>query len=180
MNLVREFFGEVKVLEPFRHTDLRGTFVKPFHYDELVQHKINFLLKEEFFSSSMVGVIRGFHFQMPPDDHAKFVYCICGKVLDVILDLRKGSSSYGECTSVELSSHNRYIVYIPRGFAHAFACLEENSYLIYKTDTVYAPLSDRGILWSSLNFDWPFEKPIISERDQGFPTFSNFYSPFNL
>lgn len=166
------------VLKPFVHRDSRGEFVKPFHEEQLKAKGIKFDVKEEFFSTSAVNVIRGFHFQAPPHAHAKLVYCINGRVLDVIMDIRKGSPTYGQCAGVDLSAENHHLIFIPVGFAHAFASLEEESCLIYKTDSVYAPDADAGILWSSVNFDWPFQDPIISDRDGAFTDFRSFNSPF--
>ena len=125
------------MLKPFIHQDHRGDFVKPFHVGQLQEHNISIEIKEEFFSYSNTNVIRGFHFQNPPHAHAKLIYCIKGCVLDVVMDIRKSSEAYGQCTEIELSDENHFIVYIPVGFAHAFASLEENSCLVYKTDSVH-------------------------------------------
>lgn len=178
MKLISEPLPGVKVLEPFIHRDPRGDFVKPFHEGQLAEHGISMELKEEFFSTSTTNVIRGFHFQKPQHAHAKLIYCINGRVLDVVLDIRKDSSTYGHCASVELSCDNHYVIYIPIGFAHAFASLVDDSCLVYKTDTVYAPDADAGILWDSVDFVWPFDRPTLSPRDREFPKIEEFSSPF--
>ena len=178
MKLISSPLPGLKVFKPFIHQDNRGDFVKSFHAGQLEEHDISLEIKEEFYSSSITRVIRGFHFQNPPHAHAKLIYCIKGHVLDVVLDIRKCSETYGRCTGIELSDENHYIIYIPVGFAHAFASLEEHSCLVYKTDAVYVPEADSGILWSSVDFDWPFENPELSVRDAGFTKFSNFESPF--
>jgi dTDP-4-dehydrorhamnose 3,5-epimerase len=178
LKLISSPLSGVKVLKPFIHQDHRGDFVKSFHVVQLQKHDISIEIKEEFFSYSKTNVIRGFHFQNPPHAHAKLIYCIKGRVLDVVMDLRKSSDTYGRCTGVELSDENHYIVYIPVGFAHAFASLEDHSCLVYKTDTVHVPSADDGILWSSVDFNWPIKNPDISIRDADFKKFSNFESPF--
>ncbi len=165
-------------MEPFIHRDPRGDFVKPFHEGQLAEHCISLELKEEFFSTSAANVIRGFHFQKPPHAHAKLIYCIGGRVLDVVIDIRKHSPTYGQCAGIELSVENHHVIYIPVGFAHAFASLEDGSCLVYKTDAAHAPQADAGILWSSVDFDWPFTEPLISARDAGFESLKDFNSPF--
>ena len=152
--------------------------MKPFHEGQLAALGISFELKEEFFSTSASNVIRGFHFQKPPHAHAKLIYCISGRVLDVVMDIRNQSPTYGHTVGIELSAENHHVVYIPVGFAHAFASLEDGSCLVYKTDAVHAPDADSGILWSSVDFDWPFREPITSVRDQAFPALEAFTSPF--
>lgn len=178
MKLISQPLPGVKVLEPFIHRDPRGDFVKPFHEGQLAEHGISLELKEEFFSTSAANVVRGFHFQKPPHSHAKLIYCISGRVLDVVMDIREDSPTYGHCAGVDLSAANHHVIYIPVGFAHAFASLEDGSCLVYKTNAVHAPEADSGILWSSVDFDWPIENPNISERDQGFETMGQFVSPF--
>lgn len=178
MKLISQPLPGVKVLEPFIHRDPRGDFVKPFHEGQLAEHDISLELKEEFFSTSAANVVRGFHFQKPPYAHAKIIYCISGRVLDVVMDIRKDSPSYGQCAGIEISADNHHVVYIPVGFAHAFASLEDGSCLVYKTDAVHAPEADAGILWSSVDFDWPFQAPLISERDAAFEALEGFKSPF--
>ena len=122
-------------------------------------------VKEEFFSTSAAAVLRGMHFQMPPHAHQKIVYCLTGRVLDVVLDLRKSSPTFGKSASFELSARNRHIVHIPEGFAHGFLSQDDSSCLIYKTDAVYSSDCDTGILLSSFGFNWNVMDPIISERD---------------
>jgi dTDP-4-dehydrorhamnose 3,5-epimerase len=180
MEIVEELLGGVKVMRPFVFEDDRGNFVKPYHQDQLAQLGIDFHLREEFFSTSAAGVLRGMHFQVPPHAHQKLIYCITGSVIDVLLDLRKDSPSYGQAVSLELSAKNRHVVYVPVGFSHGFYSLEDNSCLVYKTDAVHAPEYDCGILWNSFGFDWPCDKAcaVISERDQNHGKFAEFKSPF--
>jgi dTDP-4-dehydrorhamnose 3,5-epimerase len=180
MTLIEEPLPGVKILRPYVFEDARGNFVKPFHEGQLATHGISMELKEEFFSTSQAGVLRGMHFQLPPHAHQKLVYCITGHVLDVLLDLRVDSPTFGESASFELSAVNRHIVHIPIGFAHGFLSIEENSCLVYKTDAVHAPAADAGILWSSFGFEWPTNEtdPIISGRDLDHPHFADYESPF--
>ena len=181
MELINEPLPGVKILRPFVFEDARGNFVKPFHEGQLAAHGISIQVREEFFSISAAGVLRGMHFQIPPHAHQKLVYCITGRVLDVLLDLRKNSPTFGQAASFELSAANRHIVHIPVGFAHGFLSLEDNSCLVYKTDAVHAPESDRGILWNSFGFEWPMppgKTPEISARDISHPTLAQFDNPF--
>lgn len=180
MKIVQELMDGIKVIKPFVFEDDRGNFVKPYHQDQLAELGINFDLREEFFSTSSAGVLRGMHFQVPPHAHQKLIYCITGSVIDVLLDLRKGSPHYGQAVSLELSAKNRHVVYVPVGFAHGFYSLEDNSCLVYKTDAVHAPEYDCGILWNSFGFDWPCDSQgaIISDRDKDHEVFTEFTSPF--
>ena len=166
------------LLAPKVFKDQRGEFVKPYHWDSLTEIGIRIDVREEIFSVSKRNVLRGMHFQVPPYDHQKFVYCVKGRILDVIVDIRKNSAAYGSCFSAELSSENRRILLVPKGFAHGFLSMEEGSTVVYKTDTVYAPEHDRGIRWNSIGFDWPVENPVLSERDKTTPTLAEYESPF--
>ena len=166
------------LIESPRFEDPRGCFIKTFHEDVFSNFGIKMKFAEEFFSFSKKNVIRGMHFQLPPSDHEKLVFCTSGSVLDVFLDLRKESETYGESLSIELSLKNARALFLPKGIAHGFMSMEDNSTMVYKTSTVHNPIKDAGILWNSFGFDWPVESPIISERDSKHPTFCNFSSPF--
>ena len=181
MQLIDEPLLGVKILRPFVSKDARGNFVKSFHEDQLADHGIHLTIKEEFFSTSSAKVLRGMHFQAPPHAHQKLVYCITGRVTDVLLDLRKDSPTFGKSTAFELSAANRHIVYIPVGFAHGFLSEEDNSCLVYKTDCAHSVASDLGILWDSFGFEWPTpdgSPAIISDRDHKHPRLQDFNSPF--
>lgn len=159
-------------------SDHRGLFVKTFHQQAFEDLGIPFDFAEEYFSISQKNVLRGMHFQLPPHAYIKLVYCIEGAVLDVLLDLRKQSKTYGQTISLELSSTKRNLIYMPVGIAHGFYTQSEQATLIYKTSVGYHPESDTGILWSSFNFDWPSTTPILSARDKAHPTFAGFKNPF--
>jgi dTDP-4-dehydrorhamnose 3,5-epimerase len=181
MQYVSSPLPDVKIISGFNAEDDRGKFVKSFHEEKLAEIGVRMTIREEFYSISSKGVLRGMHFQVPPHAHQKLVYCIRGRVLDVVLDLRKDKSTYGKFASFELSEKVHNIVYIPVGFAHGFLSLEDDSCLIYKTDHVYEPESDAGILWSSFGYDWPDLEglpPRISDRDRGHQEFRSFHSPF--
>jgi len=158
----------VYLITPKKIVDERGFFVKTFHADIYCKHGLETDFKEEYYSSSKQYVLRGMHFQLPPHEHVKLVYCIAGEVLDVVLDLRVNSSTDSK------------ILYIPKGLAHGFMSLSDNATLVYKTSTVYSPESDAGILWNSFGFEWPFISSVISERDKKFLSFVDFNSPFTL
>ncbi len=168
----------VHLLQPKVFIDTRGDFVKTFHVGAFAELGIDFKPVEEFFSTSRKGVLRGMHFQLPPHDHAKLVYCIRGRVLDVLLDLRKASPTFGQFASAELSRENHHQFYIPSGIAHGFLSLEDDSVMVYKTTTVHAPTHDAGIRWDSFGFDWGIAAPLISPRDLAFAALTEFGSPF--
>ena len=180
MKLIDEPLPGIKVLKPFVFEDQRGNFVKPFHEGQLAEHGIDLKLREEFFSTSQKNVLRGMHFQVPPHAHQKLIHCMSGAVLDVVLDLRKDSPTFGQSAAIEISAANRHLVHIPVGFAHGFLSLEDNSCLVYKTDCVHQPESEGGVLWDSFGFGWPADAQdlILSERDTQFPALSDFESPY--
>jgi dTDP-4-dehydrorhamnose 3,5-epimerase len=158
--------------------DQRGIFVKTFHKESFEENGLETVFRESFFSISKKNVIRGMHFQLPPDDHVKLVYCTYGKVLDVVVDIRNNSQTYGKSFSVELTEDNGNILYIPKGFAHGFKTLTDNSVVVYLTTKEYSPENDTGIRWDSFGFNWQVDNPILSERDKNFLPLSEFRSPF--
>ncbi len=167
-------------LFPDVYQDQRGFFVKTFHTAQFSELGLQTKWAEEYYSHSRKGVLRGLHFQLPPHDHEKLVYCVAGKVLDVAVDLRVGSPTYGQCAWFALNSETANMVYIPRGLAHGFYTLSDTATMMYKVSTVYAPDHDSGILWSSVDAPWTDTSPILSQRDSEFPSFSSFVSPFQL
>lgn len=158
--------------------DYRGSFSKLFHKDLFREQGLAFELAEQLFSRSQRGVLRGMHFQIPPHDHAKLVSCLSGKILDVMLDLRRGSASYGQHLSVELTPAAEQHLFIPRGIAHGFLSLEDDSGVFYSTSKVHHRDSDAGVRWDSFGFNWPVAEPIVSERDAQHPPFATFDTPF--
>lgn len=181
LQLIDEPLPGVKILLPFVFQDARGLFAKPYHIGQLEALGVHLEIQEEFFSISSRCVLRGMHFQVPPHAHQKLVYCIHGRVLDVLVDLRKNSPAFGKAAGFELSAANRHVVHIPAGFAHGFLSMEDGSCLVYKTDQVHMPESDRGIRWDTIGFDWPLTDdmtPEWSDRDLSHPSFQSFESPF--
>ena len=160
--------------------DQRGSFIKIFNRPEFDKLGIDSDFQEEYYSVSHHGVIRGLHFQKPNMEHSKLIYCVNGSVFDVVVDLRIGSPTYGNHYHIELSAQKANCLYIPKGFAHGFQALTDQVIMIYKTTSIYSPEHDEGILWSSVNVNWPITSKIISERDQNFIKFDRFKSPFNI
>jgi len=160
-------------------TDARGGFRKVFNDGFFRDQGIGFELKESYYSVSARSVIRGMHFQMPPHQHSKLVYCPAGRILDVVLDLRSGSSSYGAYYATELSAENAKALYIPEGFAHGFQSLSEGAMTAYLVSSGYHQPADTGVLWNSFGMTWPLDAGgLISERDRNFLPLSEFKTPF--
>lgn len=160
------------------HLDIRGRFLKTYHEGAFRDLGLCTQWREEFVTTSAKGVLRGLHFQVPPHQHTKLVVCLAGRVLDVALDLRAGSPTYGVCAAVELSGDRANGMYIPEGFAHGFLALENGATLLYKVSTQHAPAQDQGLRWDSIGFDWKVDSPILSARDAAFGTLAAFQTPF--
>ena len=163
---------------PPRFQDERGSFVKTYQRDFFLQQNLVTDWQEEYYSISQAGVLRGLHFQTPPHDHEKLVHCAQGKALDVVVDLRLGSPTYGKHHLVELDCASANMLYIPRGLAHGFLALEDETLMMYRVASLHAPSHDAGILWNSCGIAWPPDAPILSERDLRWPAFSDFKTPF--
>jgi dTDP-4-dehydrorhamnose 3,5-epimerase len=164
-------------LHPTIHTDPRGRFVKSFHAPTFERLGLATDWREDFHTLSAPGVVRGMHFQVPPAQHAKLVTCLAGDILDVVLDLRKASGTYGRFATFELSAERGTLVYVPEGCAHGFLAHTE-ALVHYRVTSVHAPDCDAGIRWDGFGFDWPVAAPLLSARDQAFPTLQAFSSPF--
>ncbi len=158
--------------------DKRGVFVKTFQRSLFEENRLETVWVEEYYSLSKRRVLRGLHFQVPPHDHAKLVYCVIGKVLDAVVDLRINSPMFGQHILFDISAEKANMIYIPRGLAHGFYTLSESAIMMYNVSTIYAPEHDTGILWNSAGIAWPDDRPVISKRDAGFPSLSDFTSPF--
>jgi len=157
VNFIRTDIPDVVICEPTVHGDERGYFVETFRADKLEEflgYKINFCQDNE--SKSSRGVLRGLHYQLSPAAQTKLVRVIQGKVLDVAVDIRKGSPTFGKHVAVELTARNKRQLLVPRGFAHGFVVLEDDTIFAYKVDNYYSPENDRGILFSdeALNINW--------------------------
>lgn len=158
--------------------DQRGIFVQTLHQEEFAKLGLAINFAEEFYSVSHRGVLRGLHFQVPPHDHFKLVYCLQGKAFDATVDLRSGSPTYGQYVTFELDPKKGSMIYIPSGLAHGFYALEDNTLMVYKVTTVYSPEYDTGIRWDSVGIAWPDSNPVVSERDCKFDRFDEFETPF--
>lgn len=165
-------------LLPTVFKDLRGSFVKTFHEEVFNQHQLETNFAEEYYSVSYRHVFRGFHFQLPPREHTKVVYCVLGEVIDAVVDLRIGSPTYGFFETFYLTAEKANIIYIPSGLAHGFYVTSETAIMMYKVSTVYSPKHDTGIHWSSVGISWPSSEPIVSKRDSEFLPLAEFNSPF--
>ena len=189
MEVIKTAIEGVVIIEPKVFGDARGYFFESFSqrvFDEKISpilgHTVTFVQDNE--SMSSYGVMRGLHFQRPPFTQSKLVRCVKGAVLDVAVDIRKGSSTYGQHVAVELTEDNHRQFFVPRGFAHGFAVLSETAVFQYKCDEFYHPEADGGvsILDGSLGIDWriPTEKALLSEKDTKHLLLKNFDSPFDI
>jgi dTDP-4-dehydrorhamnose 3,5-epimerase/CDP-3, 6-dideoxy-D-glycero-D-glycero-4-hexulose-5-epimerase len=154
-----------KVITLMSSSDARGSFTKTFHETMLAEQGIEFTLRESYFSLSKKDVIRGMHFQLPPHQHSKIVFCPQGAIMDVIVDLRKDSPTYRQHYATVLSGENHKAYYIPEGFAHGFKSLTDDAITYYLVSSEYSKDHDTGILYSSIGYDWEVAEPIISDRD---------------
>lgn len=184
MNVIKTDIEGVVVIEPRVFDDARGYFFESYskrRFDEAVR-PVEFVQDNE--SMSTRGVIRGLHFQRPPFSQSKLVRCVRGAVLDVVVDIRRGSPTYGRHIAVELTGENRRQLFVPRGFAHGFAVLSDEAVFQYKCDNYYHPESEGGISIAdhSLGIDWRIDptEAILSEKDLRNPMFSDFESPFDI
>ena len=169
MQFTRTKIPDVVIIEPEIHGDNRGYFVETFRQDKLEEflgYKIDFCQDNE--SKSSRGVLRGLHYQLPPDAQTKLVRVIQGCVLDIAVDIRKGSPTFGEYVTVELSSNNKKQLLVPRGFAHGFVVLEENTIFAYKVDNYYSPENDRGIAFDDpeLDINWIVKQSELNLSDK--------------
>lgn len=178
MQVIDTYIPGLNILEPRVFEDTRGKFIKTFNEEFFIQQNLNINIKETYYSISHKDVIRGMHFQTPPFDHIKLVYVPNGKIIDVVLDIRKESPTFGKYFSIELSAENGKILIIPKGLAHGFKSLENNTNVTYMQTTGYAPNNDGGVKYDSFGFDWQCSVPKQSDRDQSFPSLSEFDSPF--
>ncbi|MBX3721890.1 MAG: dTDP-4-dehydrorhamnose 3,5-epimerase [Turneriella sp.] len=158
--------------------DHRGAFVKNFRQDEFQAAGLESNFQETYYTKSREDVIRGMHFQSPPHDHAKLITVIQGTIIDVVLDIRRSSGTYGQHFAIELSRENRKSLYIPRGLAHGFGVLSDSAIAYYQVTSVHNPQHDLGIRYSSFGYEWPIVEPILSERDKAFPALKDYHSPF--
>ena len=159
-----------KIIEPDIYPDARGFFCETYHQQRYAEHGIPSQFVQDNLSSSKKGTLRGLHFQYP-HAQAKLIQVIQGEVLDVIVDIRKTSPTFGKWTGITLSHENKRQLFVPQGFAHGYCVLSETAIFSYKCSDFYAPDCEKGILWSDpdINIDWPIDDPILSDKDQKYP-----------
>jgi dTDP-4-dehydrorhamnose 3,5-epimerase len=161
-----------------RSTDSRGSFNKTFHSETFAAAGLRTDWREAYCSTSLRGVVRGMHFQRPPAEHAKLVFCTAGQVLDVVLDLRRGSPTFAKYRQFSIDEKAGVGVYIPSGCAHGFLSLSASSTMYYSVTSEHSQVHDAGIAWDGFGFDWPVQMPILSDRDRTHPTLAEFVTPF--
>jgi dTDP-4-dehydrorhamnose 3,5-epimerase len=166
------------LVEPNKQEDERGKFIKTYHHDEFARLGLQNKFTEQYYSYSYNGVLRGLHFQTPPFDHDKLVFCLAGDVLDVVVDLRKGSPTFGKYELFDLNEQNQRMVYLPSGMAHGFYVRSEIAIMSYNVTSVYSREHDSGIKWDSVGIPWPNKNPKLSNRDMNLSNFWEYESPF--
>jgi len=181
MNITKTPISDLLIIEPTVYRDNRGYFLESFHEDtfaKCIGNNIKFVQDNE--SRSSAGVLRGLHFQNPPYAQGKLVRVIQGSALDIVVDIRKESITYGKHFSIELNLNNMQMLWIPPGFAHGFLSLEDNTVFSYKCTNYYNPEAEASLLWNDpdINIDWTIDKPIVSDKDRNASRFSTFVSHF--
>ena len=180
MKIIKTFIEDLIIIEPQLFEDNRGFFYESYNKNNL-DKVVNVVFIQDNESKSNKGVVRSLHFQLPPFEQTKLVRCVSGKILDVVVDLRTDSKTYGKPFSIELSSENNKQLFIPKGFAHGFQVLSETAIVNYKVDNFYNPKSDSGIIWNDkdLSIDWNLDlKPNLSVKDLKLISFKELKSPF--
>ena len=183
MQFIKQKISEIVLIKPTIHGDDRGYFVETFRqnlFEEAIGYKVSFVQDNE--SKSTKGVLRGLHYQLPPYTQAKLVRVLEGSVLDVAVDIRKSSPTFGQHVAVELTGENKHQLFVPHGFAHGFVVLSDSATFAYKVDNYYAPEHDRGIAFDDIklkiNWQLPIELLKLSVKDQNLPTLIKIKSPF--
>ncbi|MBR0651215.1 dTDP-4-dehydrorhamnose 3,5-epimerase [Roseomonas terrae] len=181
MNIQTFHIADVLLIEPARHGDARGFFSEVWSSRSLAEHGVDIdFVQDNHAFSAQAGVLRGLHFQRPPSAQGKLVRVARGAILDVAVDIRKGSPTYGRHVSEVLSADNWRQLWVPRGFAHGYVTLEPDTEVLYKTDNYYDREADAGIAWDDpdLDIDWSVDTPMLSEKDRGAPRLATIAPPF--
>lgn len=180
MKIIKTPIPDLLIVEPDVFNDQRGYFFEVYNQESYFNNNMNMQFVQDNESKSGKNVLRGLHFQKPPFAQGKLVRVIQGKVLDVAVDIRKGSPTYGKYHSVELDAQSKRMFYIPEGFAHGFLTLEENTIFAYKCTNYYNKESEGSLLWcdETIGIDWNIENPVLSDKDKISPLFKDFISPF--
>ena len=180
MEIIKTPLEGLLIIKPDVFEDERGYFFESFNYGKFLNLGLDLKFVQDNESKSKRGVLRGLHFQAPPFDQGKLVRVMRGSVLDVAVDIRKNSPTYGKWESIVLSGQNKWMYWIPSGFAHGFATLEDDTIFFYKCTNVYNKASEGSILWNDPDLDvqWGIENPLVSDKDRISSEFKNFTSPF--
>ncbi|KKP78273.1 MAG: dTDP-4-dehydrorhamnose 3,5-epimerase [Candidatus Moranbacteria bacterium RIFOXYA12_FULL_35_19] len=181
MEFIKTTLKDAYIIKPQVFGDHRGFFLESYSKKKFEEAGIkNEFVQDNHSRSEKKGTLRGMHFQAPPYAQAKLIRVVSGKILDVIIDLRRGSETFGKWETFELSAENFQMLFVPKGFAHGLMTLEDNTEVLYKADNFYEPNSEGGIAWNDpdLKINWPLENPILSERDTKWPTLKNLDNPF--
>jgi dTDP-4-dehydrorhamnose 3,5-epimerase len=178
MKIEESYIEGLKIIHLEKFSDNRGSFLKVYNIEFFKENYLQTDFKESYFSVSNKNVLRGMHFQIPPFEHVKLVYLNKGSIIDVILDIRKRSATYGQSFTTEISQNNPILIYIPVGCAHGFLSLEDNSIVSYLQTSSYSKEFDMGVRWDSFGMNWHIKDPIISQRDNSFGSLSDLNSPF--
>jgi len=180
MEIIKTNIPDLYIVKPTVFEDHRGYFFESYNKEVFLRHGIDQNFVQDNESKSQKNVLRGLHFQKPPFAQGKLVRVIRGSVLDVAVDIRKSSPTYGKWASIELTQENKWMYWVPPGFAHGFIPLEDNTTFFYKCTNMYNKESEGSILWNDpdLNIDWKISQPILSEKDIIAPLFKDFISPF--
>jgi dTDP-4-dehydrorhamnose 3,5-epimerase len=180
MEIIKSSLEGLLIIKPDVFEDDRGYFFESFNQEKFSDGGLEVKFMQDNESKSKKGVLRGLHFQAPPFEQGKLVRVIAGSVLDVAVDIRKGSPTYRKWESIVLSGQNKWMFWIPAGFAHGFVTLEDNTVFFYKCTNVYNRAAEGSIMWNDpdLNIDWGTDDPVISEKDKFSPWFRDIVSPF--
>ncbi|MCX6241342.1 MAG: dTDP-4-dehydrorhamnose 3,5-epimerase [Bacteroidetes bacterium] len=180
MEIIKTPLEGLLIIKPDVFEDERGYFFESFNHGKFLKLGLDLKFMQDNESKSKKGVLRGLHFQAPPFAQGKLVRVMRGSVLDVAVDIRRDSPTYGKWESIVLSGQNKWMYWVPEGFAHGFATLEDDTIFFYKCTNIYNKASEGSILWndSDLNINWGLESPVISDKDKISPKFTEFTSPF--
>lgn len=170
----------VKMITDVVGQDSRGSLFKPYNVSKMLDLGVEFEVKEAFYSISKKNVIRGMHFQLPPDEQAKIVTVVKGSINDVLLDLRTDSNCFGKFIAIQMTENDGKSIIIPRGIAHGFLGVESQNIVLYLADAEYSKQNEDGIKFDSFGYDWGIVNPILSARDLSFRKFGEFNSPFRM
>lgn len=180
MEIIKTHIDGLLVIKPDVFYDERGYFFECYNKERFFKEGLTMEFVQDNESKSMKGVLRGLHFQRPPYSQGKLVRVVKGSVMDVAVDLRRHSPTYGQWESIVLSSENKLMFWIPEGFAHGFVCLEDDTVFTYKCTNVYNKASEGSIRWDDpdIHVQWNIDQPLLSAKDQDAPLFKDFFSPF--